>query len=135
LKKRQSAFTLIELLVTTVIVAIAVVGALGGIRALTAAQTKAQDAALLQRLADEKLNDLRILQDPTSETTGDFSDRGYTDITWSADDETTATSNLDQITVTATRGNSSQSITTMIYVPPQTTTSTGTGATGGTGAP
>jgi type II secretion system protein I len=132
LKRRRLGFTLIEVLVTAVIVSIAVVGAFGAIRAVTASESQAQDAVLLQRLADEKLNDLKLLQDPTSEESGDYSDRGYQDITWNADDISTSTTNLDQITITATRGKVSQSVTTLMYVPPQTTTTTSTaGATTG----
>jgi type II secretion system protein I len=128
LRQRQAGFTLIEVLVTTVIVAIAIVGVLGGIQSLTMADSKAQDAVLLQRLANEKLNDLRILQDPsTAGSSGDFSDRGYPDVTWSAEVDSTSTTNLDQVTITATRGKNDQSLTTMLYVAPQTTTATATG--------
>jgi type II secretion system protein I len=133
LKKSRSAFTLIEVLVATVIVAIAIVGVLGGISSITSTKSSALDAAFLQRLANEKLNDLRMLQDPTTAgSTGDFSDRGYPDITWSSDVETTSTTNLDQVSVTATRGNRSQEISTLIYVLPAAGTVTGTGTTSGT---
>ncbi len=130
LKRRTAGFTLVEVLVTAVIVSISVVGVLGAISSLTRAQANAQDAVLLQRLANEKLNDIRLLQDPSSTAaTGDFSDRAYPDITWTADVESTSTTNLDQVTVTATRDKSSQSITTLMYVIPAV------GATAATGNP
>jgi len=113
--------------VTTVIVAITLVGVLGAIRSQALVESSANDATLLQRLANEKLNDLRILQDPsTGGDSGDFSDRGYPDITWTADVEQSNTTNLDQVTVTATRGKASQAITTLIYVIPATGTTTTT---------
>lgn len=107
------------------LVAIAVVGVFGGIRALTAADIKANSADLLQRLASEKLEDVRVNGDPsTYATSGDFTDRGYTDISWNMDVQTSSTAYVDQVTVTATRARDSQAITEFVYVPPATTTST-----------
>lgn len=129
MRRRNAGFTLIEVMVTTVIVAIAIVGVLGAIGSEAKERAQANDAVLLQRLANEKLNDLRVLQDPSSTTgNGDYSDRAYPDITWTAEVETTNTNNLDQVTVTATKGKESQSVTTLIYVVPATTTTTTTGA-------
>ena len=85
----------------------------------------------LQRLAAEKINDLKLLQDPgTGGTQGDFSDRGYPDVTWSLQETASSITNLTQITVTATRGADSQALTTLLYVPPQS----GTGTSGDSGA-
>ena len=110
-------FTLIEVLVAAMLTAIAVAGVLGGIRALTKAQSQAQTADTLQRLAAEKMDDLQLLSDPTSSGVGgDFSDRGYQDVTWQVDEETTGTLDLDQVTVTVTRGQDSQKLTTLMNV-------------------
>ena len=129
---RHAAFTLVEVLVTAALVAVAVVAALGGIRSLEAADIKAHKAILLRRLAMEKVADLRILSDPSQAGgAGDFSDRGYDDITWSADIEPTSVSNLDQVTITATQGKDSQDVSTLIYVPASTNTTTGAAAGGG----
>jgi type II secretion system protein I len=127
-RKRKNGFTLVEVLVTAAIVSLALVGVLGAIGSQLRLESSANDAALLQRLANEKLNDLRLQPDPSDAgASGDFSDRNYPDVTWTADVESTSTANLDQVTVTATRGNASQSITTLIYVIPATgTTTTGT---------
>ena len=131
-KKSRRGFTLVEVLVATVLVAIAVTGVMGGIGALTSAQAKARDADLLQKLAAEKINDLSTLTDPTTiGSSGDFSDRNYPDVTWTADIESTNITNVDEVTITASRGKVSQSLMTMVYVPPQTgttTTATGIGA-------
>jgi len=121
-----------EVLVTIVLVSIAVVGVLGGIRAIKTTDAKAQTADLLQRLASEKIADLKQLQDPsTGGTTGDFTDRGYPEISWSLQEDQSSVTNLTQITVTVTRGASTQALTTLLYVRPQTgTTATGTTAAG-----
>jgi prepilin-type N-terminal cleavage/methylation domain-containing protein len=133
-RRSQSGFTIIEVLVTTVLVAVAVVATMGGIRSIMFAQTKAQSADLLQRLASEKLDDSRYLSSPDANgTSGDFSDRGYPDVSWNMQVQAAGVTDLDQVSVTATRGNDSQMLTTMMYVAPATTTTgtTGTGATGG----
>jgi type II secretion system protein I len=128
MRRARNGFTLVEVLVTTVIVAIAVVGVMGAISSTTAVQASAKDALFLQSLANEKLNDLRILQDPsTAGSTGDFSDRGYPDIIWTADVVPSNTANLDQVTITVTKGKESQVITTLMYVLPAAGTTAGTG--------
>lgn len=133
IRRSRHGFTIVEVLVTSVLVAVAVVATMGGIRSIMNAQSKAQTADLLQRLASEKLDDSRYLSSPDANgTSGDFSDRGYPDISWSMAVQAAGVTNLDQVTVTATRGNDSQALTTMMYVAPATTTTTtGAGGTGG----
>ncbi len=115
----KRGFTLIEVLVTVVLVSVAVVGVLGGIRSIQAAGARVRDADLMQRLVAEKMGDIRLLSDPsTGGNAGDFSDRGHADITWTADVETTATTDVDKVTVTATRGGQSQALTTLVFVRP-----------------
>lgn len=116
---KNHGFTLVEVLVTTVLVAVAVVGVLGGIRSIGAADVKARTADLLQRLAAEKLHDLKVLPDPSdAPDSGDYSDRGYADITWNLAIEATGANNVDQVTVTTTRGGDSQALTTLMFVSP-----------------
>ena len=110
---------MIEVLVTVVLVSIALVGVLGGIRSIQAAAARARSADLLQRLASEKVGDIRLLSDPSaSGNGGDFSDRGHSDISWTASVETTGTANVDKVTVTAIRGGSSQALTTLMFARP-----------------
>ncbi|HEX5322390.1 MAG TPA: prepilin-type N-terminal cleavage/methylation domain-containing protein [Capsulimonadaceae bacterium] len=137
-RRSRCGFTLIEVLVTSVLVTVAVVATMGGIRTIMATQSKAQTADLLQRLASEKLDDSRYLSSPDANgTSGDFTDRGYPDITWNMQVQAAGVTNLDQVTVTATRGSDSEELTTMMYAAPATTTGTTTaagtaaGATGG----
>jgi Tfp pilus assembly protein PilV len=114
----QRAFTLVEVLVTTMLVAVAVVSVLSGIRAIEFTDLRARNADLLQRLAAEKMNDLRILPDPgDGANSGTFSDRGYGDITWTDSVTDTGTTGVEQVTVTTTRDAASQSLTTLMFVP------------------
>jgi|GEM_PF-1494556 type II secretory pathway pseudopilin PulG len=126
-------FTLVEVLVTIVLVVVAVVGVFGGIRALTAADIKARDADLLQRLALEKFREFSSVTDPqTAEDTGDFTEQGYPNVNWSVEIEPSGAENIDQLTVTTTRsdGTNSQSLSGLVYTPPPTTEAT-TGADAG----
>lgn len=132
-RNASRGFTLMEVLVTVVLVSIAIVGVLGGIRAIKAADIKVQTADLLQRLASEKISDLSLLQDPSANgTEGDFTDRGYPDTTWSLQEDTAGITSLVQVTVTVTQGKESQALTTLMFVRPQTTTTTTTGSGAGT---
>lgn len=132
---KSTGFTLVEVMVAAVLIAIAVAGAMAGIGAISRAQSRQEDAVLLQRLAEEKVNDVELLQDPTDiGAQGDFADRGYPDITWSANVITSSITNVDQLTIVATRGREAQSLTTQIYVPPAPGTTTSTSTTTTTGA-
>jgi len=129
--KRSAGFTLVEVMIAALLVAVAVTGVMGGIAAITRAESRAKDAALMQRLAAEKMDDIRLLADPSEAgSQGDFGDRGYPDVTWSANVTSTTITNLDQVTITASRGKESQSLTTQIYVPSTTSTTTTTTGTG-----
>ena len=130
----RRGFTLVEVLVTTVLVAVAVVGVLGGIRSIGIADAHARNADLLQRLAAEKTDDLRLLPDPSQgASAGDFSDRGHKDATWNLAVEATDTDDVDKVTVTASRGTDSQALTTLMFVRP--TTGTVNGASTGAASP
>ncbi len=115
----KRGFTMVEVLVTIVLVSVALVGVFGGLRSLQVADARAQTADLLQRLASEKIADLKLLGDPsTGAASGDFADRGYADVTWATAVEAMATTDVDKVTVTATRGRASQALTTLFFVRP-----------------
>lgn len=115
--RRRRGFTLIEVLVTTVLVSVAVVSVLTAIRAIGNTDANARTADLLQRLAAEKMNELRVLPDPAaSPGSGDFSDRGHGDVTWAVEVSNTAAEDVEEVTVTTSRGPESQSLSTMIYI-------------------
>ncbi len=119
LQHHSRGFTLIEVLVTIVLVSVAIVAVLGGIRSIGAANTRARTADLLQRLASEKMNDLKLMPDPSSgQNDGDFSDRGYGDVHWDVTVEASGATNVDQVTVKASRGRASQALTALVFVRP-----------------
>lgn len=127
---RRFGFTLIEMMVATVLVGIGVASVFGGIRSLTKTDLKAREAALLQRLAVQKFNQLGNVANPdTEDNKGDFTDQGYADVSWTLTVEASGTENVEQVTVTATRGDEEQSLTGLVFVRPTTTTTTATGAT------
>ncbi len=117
----RRGFTLIELLVTIMLVAIALVGVMGGLRALSEADLKARKADLLQKLAAQKLEEIGVVIDPRSgENGGDFSEQGYPDITWTMDVQPGTEADVDQVTITATQGADSQSLTGLVFIRPTT---------------
>lgn len=108
---------MVEVLVTIVLVTVAFVGVFRGLRAIEAIDARAQTADLLQRLSAEKINDLTLLPEPgAGAKAGDFSDRGYPGIGWSAQVEASDAANVDKVTVTATRGSASQALSTLMFV-------------------
>lgn len=122
----KRGFTLIEVLVTVVLVSVAVVGVLGGLRVIAAADAQARDADLIQRLTAEKLGDMRLLSDPAAGgSAGDFSDRGHSEITWTAAVTATGAADVDKVTVTATGGGRSQTVSTLMFVRPAAGTTSG----------
>lgn len=115
----RRGFTLIELLVTIMLVAVALVGVMGGLRALGQAELKARKADLLQRLAAQKMEEIGVVIDPRSgENGGDFSEQGYPDITWTMDVQPSTEADVDEVTVTATQGADSQSLTGLVFIRP-----------------
>ena len=122
----RAAFTLIEMLVTVVLVSVAIVGVLGGIRAISSSDLRAREAVLLQRLAVQKLNEMGAVTDPTTaDNKGDFSDQGYPEATWTVEVQPSGTEDLDVLTVTVTRGQATQTLTGQLFVRPTTGTTGG----------
>jgi prepilin-type N-terminal cleavage/methylation domain-containing protein len=129
---RSRGFTLIEVLVTATLVGVAIAGALTALGQLARADSYAQNAELLQRLAAQKLTALQVEGDiRTAETEGDFSTEGYPDAEWSLELQTTTDENVEEATITATKGESQQVLSELIFFRPTTTTTTTTAGTGG----
>jgi prepilin-type N-terminal cleavage/methylation domain-containing protein len=127
---KRNAFTLIEVLVTTILVSVAVVAVFGALRSLTRSEIRAREAELLQRLAVQKLSELGTVTDPkTSDNKGDFSEQGYADASWTLTIEPGSLTDIEQATVTATRGDVEQTLVGLIFVRPTTITTSATGAT------
>lgn len=134
-RRKEQGFTVVEVMVASLLMVTAVVVVLGGIRAIQRANVHAANMSLLQRLASEKLEDAVASGDVTTYgSQGDFSDRGYSDATWTLNIQNSSATNVDEMTVTATRGKDTQTLNQYVYIQPATTTTgTGTGATGGGG--
>jgi type II secretion system protein I len=124
--RQRTAFTLVEMLVTIVIVAVAVVAVFRTIASLTETDVRARDADLLQRLACQKMAEMGVVTDPrTAENSGNFADQGYEAISWTVEVEPSGTLNVEQVTVTAERGDASQQITGLVFQRPLTSTGGG----------
>jgi len=116
-------------MVAVVLISLGIVAVFGGIAAMNRTESRARDADLLQSLAQQKMNEMGAVTDPrTAETSGDFSDRNYPDVTWSLVVQPSGAQDVDTITVTATRGQDSEALTALLYVAPDTTSGTPTGA-------
>lgn len=131
----RRGFTLIEVLVTTTLVGVAIAGALVALGRFSRADAYAADAELLQRLASQKLAALQVEGDiRTGESSGDFTDEGYPEAQWTLEMQTTDDSNVEEAVLTATKGDSEQVLSELIFFRP-TTTTTGTNTATGTGTP
>lgn len=136
--RKARGFTVVEVMVASLLMVTAVVVVLGGVRAIQRANVHAANMSLLQRLASEKLEDAVASGDVTTYgSQGDFSDRGYSDATWTLNIQNSSATNVEEMTVTATRGKDTQTLNQYVYIQPSTTTTgttgTGTGAAGGGG--
>jgi hypothetical protein len=121
------------MLVTIVIVAVAVVAVFNGIATITETDARAREADLLQRLACQKMAEMGVVFDPrTAENSGDFADQGYEAISWTVEAEPSDILNIEQVTVTAQRGEASQQVTGLVFQRPLASADS-TGNTGGTG--
>lgn len=120
---------------TVVLVAVTLVGVLGALRALGAADVKARDAELLQRLASRKWEELGTVADPqAAEDRGDFADAGHPEVDWTLAVEPSGTAeNIETVTVTARRSSdgAEQSLTGLVFVRPVTGGAGDAGNTGG----
>lgn len=132
--RRFAAFTLVELLVAILLVGICMAGVFGGLTVLAQSDARARDVVLLQRLAQQKISDVELVGDPSlAEESGDFSEQGYPDATWSMTYEQEGDLlTLQRVTVTVDRLNHSQSLTTLVYVRPESSTTGTNSTTGGT---
>jgi prepilin-type N-terminal cleavage/methylation domain-containing protein len=135
-RKSPSAFTLIEVLVVIVLVALSLVAIMNALRAMGATDARARDAELLQRLAALKMAEIGAVSDPrTMDESGDFTEQGYPAIEWRMETEPSGAENIDQVTITAERGNVEQSLTGLVFIRPITTTAPTATPTQQPGAP
>jgi Tfp pilus assembly protein PilV len=114
------------------ILAIGIAGVYGGLAALTRGEARAREQDMIQRLADEKYEEVVSTEtDLNAPQNGDFSDRDLPDMTWEMESTPTGIENLQSITVRVEnrRGNGQSptgEASGLIYLAP---TTTATGAT------
>ncbi|MGV3618264.1 MAG: type IV pilus modification PilV family protein [Fimbriimonas sp.] len=129
MNKGSRGFTLVEALAAILILTIGIVSVYGGLSSLTKAEARARAQDLVQRLADEKYEELISTEpDLSAPTSGNFEDRDLPDFTWEMESTPTGIENLQAITVRVEPRQPDDRSPTgvasgVIYVPPVTTTS------------
>lgn len=113
------------------ILSVGIVAVYGGMNSLTRAEARARDQDLVQRLADEKYEELISTEpDLSAPQSGNFDDRNLS-FTWEMESTPSGIESLQSITVRVEPRNGNSQAPTgiasgLVYVPPTTTT---TGAT------
>lgn len=129
--RRLSGYSLIEAMVSVIVVAIAVVGAITALSAMTRSEDRALTTEKMQRLASEKYDEIISTEDYINTSlSGNFDDRNESGYSWQVDVATTDETNLDSITVTVTKDSGSQAqpvkVVGLVYVPESTTSGSST---------
>jgi general secretion pathway protein I len=144
-KSKRSGFTLIEMIVATLLLAIAVVGALAAYAAATQSAATSERLHTVALLAQRRLTELELQSDTLSggEQQGDFGEN-YPEYRWKQIVEPTEYQDLYKVTLAIQWGSQNgpreRTFTTFIRSdqnevpqPPTDTSATGTGANGGAG--
>jgi len=119
----RSGFSLVEALVAVVLAGGGIAALVSAIGATTRGEAKAIQSEKMQRLAVQKLDEVIATQDFNSQG-GNFADDGEPDMDWSMTDDTTSVENLEQVTVTVSKSNdsnTSQVVSTLFYRRPAET--------------
>lgn len=121
----NSAFTLIEVLVAIVLVGIGLTAMVSGLGSLTASFRRSIETEALQRLANEKFDELVATQEWQSASEGGFDGAQFEDYSWSTETETTTVAGLEYLRVTVTRAFAGREDTAfvdgLVYTPDTTT--------------
>lgn len=125
--RRRQGFTLLECLVAVVVVGAGIAVALAGVSASLRAEVHAQNASRAARLLDEMMGRIEGGEVQAQEATGDFTQQGAPDVTWTIAVNQTDQPNLIELVLTASwteRGDPVQeSVTRWIYQAPPPDTS------------
>lgn len=110
------------------ILSVGIVAVYGGMNSLTRAEARARDQDLVQRLADEKYEELVSTEpDLSAPQNGNFDDRDLPNYTWEMESTPSGIESLQSITVRVEPRNGNAQAPTglasgLVYVPPVTTT-------------
>lgn len=118
-----------------VLLGIGIVAAMSANAQIISNESHARRSERLLGLARQKLAELVATGQATNSANGDFSDQNQPTVTWNLDVNTSGVTDLNTASMTVQEGSSSDKfrLDTLIYTPPQnTTTTTTTGTTGAT---
>ena len=133
-RSRKRGFSLIEAIASMGILTIGIVAVMGGLGAMSRAESRIRQVEKMTSLAQHKYDELVATSTSLNGSqSGDFSDQNLQNYNWSATIDQTGVTNLVAVTVTVTSttdsGPSSPTghVSGLMYQPPTTTT----GTTGG----
>jgi len=119
--------------VSIAILSIGIVAVMGAMGSIVRSQGRMKTQEVMQRLAERKFEEMLVTtQDLTSPQNGDFSDWNEYNYNWSTTVDTTSSTYVSAITLTVQPVNADSpkvSVVQLIYIPPQTGSTTTTGAT------
>jgi len=132
---------LIEALASVTILGLGIASVLSGLGAMSKVESRMRKVEEMTRLAQHKYDEL--VATSTSMTagasqSGDFSDENNSEYLWNCDIADTGVTNLEAVTVTVTLVNDTSAsapvgkVSTLLYVPATSTTSTTAAPTTGT---
>jgi len=121
----RSGFTLIEVLVAIVLLGVGVAGVHIGLSAVARNTARLEESARANRLGARKLDELIANGEAaTGNASGDFSEEGAPNISWSLSSEPTGVENLNAIVLTVQTPqdtqDSAKQLRTLLYLPPVT---------------
>ncbi|RYG26091.1 prepilin-type N-terminal cleavage/methylation domain-containing protein [bacterium] len=127
--KRQRGFTLLEAMAAVVLLGIGIATSVGSFGTLARSESNTRQTEKMYRLAQAKLAELVATGQATASSDGDFTEQNEPDYTWRLEVNTSGITDLDAVTLSVGQRDSSRGevrLDTLVYVPPETTTGTGT---------